>query len=975
MSFRGSSVVRWIIVTLFIFSVFAMGVVPVFAEAEKEVHFVYIEDCSPYQIIEDDLSGYEVDLLNAIFEGSDYKIHYIFADDVPEEAMFSSLIYFSGKKTEDENYKKSDLVYYRAYSALSFLGGYEGEVSISELRNLRVGVLAKQYSDVFLTENGIDTIHYYSTGELLDALQKGEIDVAYTAVESAMRTAADMDILSKLVYHSELTSNEPVYLWMPEDNKELIELVNTRLEELYRNGENERLYQSYFMCQSTRAQLEYTKTRALAVSFSLSIALLIIGIVIAIALYSSYQKHKLSSSLIEGILNYGKRFVLVWKTDYSYYEMNDYFKRTFYDNSDGGKLADFFRENAESQGQNSEIADKMSANVMENEVYINSIRDKIGALWEISWTSVVINERNGVKTVLSIGSDVTEKNRLRRELKESDARSEIILENTGVAYMNVENDGALSYLSNYAYSLIGVRRPDINEFVERIHPSDRRGFFDAVEEARNTDVMIRREIRIISDDDSIRWFVFKFRKLINNISKTQSVAGLFFDNTAEREKDLKIEKLAFRDDLTGIYNRRKFLSIVKDTIRLTKRDRFAIITFNLDKFHRFNDLYGVEVGDNILQLIAKTLLANPYSTGCYCARLGSDEFASFIPLGDNQEDDELEEYVLELSEKFRDLVATECDDIKFTISAGACVYPDNAANYRELYERAIYSMRIAKSNPNIIFRLHDDEIMEQILNRETLEKKIYEAVRNQEFEIYYQPKVSADDMMIKSAEALIRWNSPDRGIVSPGEFIPVAEEIGVISEIGNWMLLNACRQNKKWQDEGLTPIKISVNISAIEFYQTDIVANVAKILETTGVAPEYLEIELTESMALVDVDATIIKMTALRELGVGISMDDFGTGYSSLSYIQNLPIDELKLDKSFVDKISKDETTKNITSAMVNLAKTIGLTVVAEGVEEWEQFDLLKEMQCDLIQGYLFSKPVKAEVFEEYLRSGTFKSK
>ena len=214
-----------------------------------------------------------------------------------------------------------------------------------------------------------------------------------------------------------------------------------------------------------------------------------------------------------------------------------------------------------------------------------------------------------------------------------------------------------------------------------------------------------------------------------------------------------------------------------------------------------------------------------------------------------------------------------------------------------------------------------------------------------------------------------------RGIVSPGEFIPIAEDIGVISEIGTWMLRNVCIQNKKWQDAGIKPIKISVNVSAIEFYQTDIVANVKSILESTGLEPEYLEIELTESMALVDIEATITKMTALRELGVGISMDDFGTGYSSLSYIQNLPIDELKLDKSFIDKISEDETTKNITTAMVYLAKTIGLTVVAEGVEKWEQFDLLKEMQCDLIQGYLFSKPVTADVFEEQLRAETFPRK
>lgn len=973
MRFHGGSVMKKIIVTFLsslLMLAFCAGV------SAKEVHFVYLEECAPFQVIEDEtISGFEVEVLDKIFEGTDYKVHYIFSEDIPEDALFSGLVYYSGRKTYDEHYVRSDLVYYRAYSAFTYDGGHDEELSIADLKNMKVGTLKKQYSNLFLEENGVEVMTYSSTLELLNALRSGEIEVAYTAVESTMRTAFDEDIISKLVYHHELTLNEPVYLWMPGDDEELLNLVNKRIKELYESGELESMYQSYFMAESVRSQMDYAKSRVIAVSISAGLALFVIGIAITIKVYSSYEKTKLSNSLIEGILDYGNRFILIWKSDYSYYETNKYFKKTFYDDEENGKLAEFFESNAD-ETKNDDVASlKPADNFIEKENYVTSLKDKVGVLREVIWNSIIINERNGVKTILSIGSDVTEKNQLRRELSESDARSEIILENAGVAYMTVEDDETISYLSDYAYELMGIDSIDAYSFVEKIHPSDRRGFFDAVSDARKCDDVVKLEIRVSDGGDAYRWFVFKFRKLENPSKKTYSVAGLFYDNTVEREKDLKIEKLAFRDDLTGIYNRRKFLSIVKDTIRRAENERFAIITFNLDKFHRFNDLYGVEVGDNILQLIAKTLLNHPYSANCYCARLGSDEFAAFIPLSKNKEEDELEEYVIDLSVKFKNQVATECDDIKFTISAGGCIYPDNANNYRELYERAIYSMRIAKSDTKILFKIHDDEIMQQIVSRELLEKKIYDAVRKEEFEIYYQPKVSADEMFITSAEALIRWNDPERGIVSPGEFIPIAEDIGVISEIGTWMLRNVCIQNKKWQDAGIKPIKISVNVSAIEFYQTDIVANVKSILESTGLEPEYLEIELTESMALVDIEATITKMTALRELGVGISMDDFGTGYSSLSYIQNLPIDELKLDKSFIDKISEDETTKNITTAMVYLAKTIGLTVVAEGVEKWEQFDLLKEMQCDLIQGYLFSKPVAADVFEEQLRAETFPRK
>ncbi|MEG0614797.1 MAG: bifunctional diguanylate cyclase/phosphodiesterase, partial [Oscillospiraceae bacterium] len=512
--------------------------------------------------------------------------------------------------------------------------------------------------------------------------------------------------------------------------------------------------------------------------------------------------------------------------------------------------------------------------------------------------------------------------------------------------------------------LLGMNKSEklsLDTILERVHQADRKELQDNILAcAKNIVVSSSCEARILGSNGRYKWYMFKFKLVNYDVTGEICLAGAFYDIDDDKQKDFQIEKLAFEDDLTGIYNRHKFFNIVKETLIYAKFNnlRYAIIAINLDKFHRFNDLYGVETGDKILKAVANILRYNPYGRYCTCARLGNDEFACLIKL-DEPKNDQIENYILEISSKIQDYSSFEYDDMKLTISAGACVYPDNVDDYHEVYERAVFSMRIAKADPNIIFQIYNTSIKEMIIKREILEKELQEAIDKKQFELYYQPKVDIHTEKIVGAEALIRWNHPQRGVVSPIEFIPIAEEMGIIGEIGKWTLETACTQNKLWQNSGFKPIKVSVNISSIEFYQSDIVGIVKKTLAKANLSPEWLEIELTESMALVDMEETVFKMNALRDIGVGLSMDDFGTGYSSLSYIQNLPIDELKLDKSFINKIALDDTTQNIISAIINLAKIIGLVVVAEGVEVREQFNLLKMMDCNLIQGYLFSKPVK----------------
>lgn len=958
-------------VTLCVF--FTFFAFPAVVHAEELV-FICSDSNMPYHIIEDDgVSGFEIEVLNTIFNTEKYSVSYINEKDIQSDVMYGSMIFFgSGKTPKSDNYTASDLVYYSQYAAFSLEENRTASdmLDFTDLRKMRVGCIKGSYPDIYLSDNSTGCIYYDNTNQLALALENGDIDIAFSNIQSFSYVAAMDEISSTLYYHDEFLSVEETCLWIPSDNTELLDFVNMRLDNIHESGRLEEIYRQNFMEQSLRDTLESARERSMQVAVTAVVVCIVIGSIIISSVLNVLESRRFSSNLAKGILNYGNRFVVIWKEDFSYYEVNDFFREVFgiEKGSDISSIADILNVKKEiiENGENPEDVEKL---FLKHNIVITA-KGIDGSKHDIIWTSIVLDEKKSVKTILSIGSDTTEKNRLRRELRESDRRYETVLESTGIAYMNISDNKTVTYMSSYAYTLLGIDAsygtPGLEMIIGRIYNKDREKFDILIDRSRVSKDFIERDIRVLNSNGTYRWFAFKFKSIESSDDGESHVAVLFFDNSAEKEKDMRSERLAFYDDLTGIYNRRKFLATIEDRITNSKHEtRFAVLAFNIDKFNRFNDLYGVEAGDNILRLVARTLKMNPLGNDFTCARLGNDEFACLIRLLGNED---LSGYVNSFTEKIRELIVLECDDVKFTISAGACIYPDSAANYTELYERAIYSMRVAKNTPNISFKCHDEGVTKQVLQRERLEKDVYEAVKHKQFELYYQPKVDIETREIVGAEALIRWNHPEKGVIGPVEFISVAEDIGVIGEIGRWTIENACRKNKEWQNQGLKNIKVSVNISAVEFYQSDIVSTVKHSLDATGLEPKWLEIELTESMAMLDIDATIMKMNALRELGVGISMDDFGTGYSSLSYMQNLPIDELKLDKSFISKINKDVTTKNITSAVINLARKIGLVVVAEGVEQWEQFDLLKEMNCNIIQGYLFAKPLKTEDFEKKIK-------
>ncbi len=302
-----------------------------------------------------------------------------------------------------------------------------------------------------------------------------------------------------------------------------------------------------------------------------------------------------------------------------------------------------------------------------------------------------------------------------------------------------------------------------------------------------------------------------------------------------------------------------------------------------------------------------------------------------------------------------------------TCSAGYCKMSDGGGDFAKVLDHAEFSLSMSDGTKNDIIR-YDNAVHDKIIKSAAIENELVKAIENNELVLYYQPKIHLGNGTLIGMEALIRWVRSDGTVVPPSEFIPVAESSLLITKISDFVLYEACRQNKTWQDMGLPPITVSINLTAVDFYQTDVKESIIKALDATGLDPQWLDVELTESLALKDIDHAIQQMQEIRDLGVKLSMDDFGTGYSSLSYIQVLPITLLKLDRSFIMYLEEDEISREIVSAVIRIAKSKKIETIAEGIETIGQADILKEAGCDHAQGYFYGKPMPKDKFEEFMQ-------
>lgn len=437
------------------------------------------------------------------------------------------------------------------------------------------------------------------------------------------------------------------------------------------------------------------------------------------------------------------------------------------------------------------------------------------------------------------------------------------------------------------------------------------------------------------------------------------VISITRDITEQKRFEERLTFLAYHDDLTGLPNRRLFKEVLTQSIEDAKRHQrpLAIMFLDLDRFKIVNDTLGHDRGDQLLQTVGNRLKA--LLTDHLVARLGGDEFVVLIQdVGSYEALNQMAQQILEAIEC---PVNIEQYEFFVTSSIGIALLEDDKATADSLMKNADQAMYTAKANGKNNYHFYENKQELNLIPRLKLEHFLRKAIERNEFQLHYQPVYHTMTGEITCMEVLIRWYQPMMGMVSPAQFIPIAEETGLIVPIGEWVLKTACLQNKHWQDRGLPHIPIAVNLSPFQFQQQNVVQRVARILEETGLDSQYLILEITESMAMQQVEAAIKKLQALKEMGIKVSIDDFGTGYSSLSYLKKFPIDSLKIDQSFIREIVKNHEDATIVKAIIVMARSLKRQIIAEGVETEEQMNLLRELGCMKMQGYLFSKPVSAE--------------
>jgi diguanylate cyclase (GGDEF)-like protein/PAS domain S-box-containing protein len=474
-----------------------------------------------------------------------------------------------------------------------------------------------------------------------------------------------------------------------------------------------------------------------------------------------------------------------------------------------------------------------------------------------------------------------------------------------------------------------------------------------------------------------KWVSTSKVPLIDEHGNTFGILGTYLDITTrkENEKNLRLQRdalehQAYHDVLTGLPNRSLFLDRLNQYIHKAHRNKtkIAVLFIDMDRFKEINDSLGHTFGDKAIQEVARRI-ENQIRDTDTLARFGGDEFILIC----NAIDDPI--FTVTVVEKIMQSMSApiiiDGHSIYVTLSIGISVYPDDAQIADDLLKNADAAMYKAKNDGRNTYSFYTEDMTEKAFARIKLEARLRKAIENENFMLYFQPQFNAKTNMIIGMETLVRWKDGMNGFVPPNNFIPIAEETGLIIPLGNWVMRKGMEQMVKWHADGLRPGKLAINFSMVQLQKRDFISILAKLLKETKCKSEWLEVEITESQVMKNPEETILTLQRISEIGIKISIDDFGTGYSSLSYLKRLPINTLKIDRSFIRDIPKDEEDVAITKAIIALAESLNLEVIAEGVESTAQKDFLVKNSCNHVQGYLYAKPMPADEMEELLNSGT----
>ena len=594
-------------------------------------------------------------------------------------------------------------------------------------------------------------------------------------------------------------------------------------------------------------------------------------------------------------------------------------------------------------------------------------RAKDGSLYWVDTTIVpFIDQQGNIYQYISIRSDITARKQMEEEIKKSEELYRLIAENTSDIISIIDTEGNFQYLSPSHRHVLGhgVDEERTRNLLDWVLDEDRDIMKSAIRYTCSSRKEYLVECRLKSDAAATVWTETKMNPIRDEQDNVKSLLLVTRDITERKQSEETIHHLAYHDPLTDLPNRRMFIQHLNREIHQAKRfrSRLAVLFLDMDRFKDVNDSLGHEAGDILLVEAARRLSAS-VKQGNMVARLGGDEFTILLhELADEQEAAAVAEQVIS---RMQQPFSIQGQELNLSCSIGISVFPKDGDQAEDLLKRADTALYTVKSRGRSGYVFFDEAMETKSLERILMENELRKAIEQEHFQIYYQPKMDIRTGALTGMEALVRWLHPELGLIPPNRFIPIAEETGMILTLGEWILREACRQNKAWHDQGHR-LKVSVNLSGRQIYQKDLVSVIQRILAETQLSPEWLELEITESIFLKMEDATPV-LQQIRSAGIQISIDDFGTGYSSFSYIKSLPVDTIKIDASFVRDIHHNQESQAIVKAIVTIAESLNMNVIAEGIERSDQVEALQVNGCGLGQGYLFSKPLPKEDFDRYL--------